>query len=113
MTELRVPSGFGRPRAPGPAAPPVKLRDVTAPAIRPPLVEPLEAPGLSPDELVSRIRASGVRTNRRMLTQILDDLRRGGHAVEDVHGLWRLSDEAAHELRGFGQFVAPRRDEEV
>jgi hypothetical protein len=51
------------------------------------------ARGLSPEELVERVRRSGVRTNAEMMTHLLDELRAEGLA-EDVHGRWRLTDEA-------------------
>jgi hypothetical protein len=55
---------------------------------------PLRRTGLTPDELVSRLRRDGIRTTREQMTHMLDELRASG-VTEDVHGCWRLTAEAA------------------
>jgi hypothetical protein len=56
-------------------------------------LRPPQRSGLTPDELVERVRATGVRTSPQQMTHMLDELRAEGLA-EDVHGRWRLTGDA-------------------
>jgi hypothetical protein len=66
------------------------------------------ARGLSPEELVERVRRIGVRTNAEMMTHLLDELRAAGHA-EDIHGRWRLTPEAQARFGAALRELRPRR----
>jgi hypothetical protein len=54
------------------------------------------AQSLSAEELVERVRRSGVCTTPEQMTHLLDELRADGLA-EDVNGRWRLTREARRQ----------------
>jgi hypothetical protein len=67
------------------------------------------ARGLSPEELVERVRRSGTRVHREMLVHLLDELRAEGH-VENVEGRWRLTPEAQERFGPALLKLRPRTD---
>jgi hypothetical protein len=67
---------------------------------------PSPADGLSPEEMVRRVRRLGFRLSLEQMTHLLDEFRADGLAEETCMGRWRLTAEAEQR---FGQALREMR----